>query len=150
MMIELPVQVKPNSETIDDIQTPAYMTDGAAGMDIYSANRNDIVIKQNQVVAIPTGLHFAIPLGYEMQIRPRSGLVLKHQLTVLNSPGTIDSDYRGELRVILGNFGEDFTVTPKMRIAQAVICPVVQANLQVVAELSSTDRGEGGFGSTGK
>ena len=119
-------------------------------MDLCAMISEDIVIHPGKRVLIPTGLSLEIPEGFEVQIRPRSGLALKHGLTVLNAPGTIDSDYRGEVQVILINFGEDdVMITPMMRIAQMVMAPVVQAKISVVEELSKTKRESDGFGSTG-
>jgi dUTP pyrophosphatase len=127
---------------------PAYATDGAAGMDVVSAE--DVTIAPGARHAVATGLALAIPQGYEIQVRPRSGLALKHGITVPNAPGTIDSDYRGELKVILINLGsEPFVIVRGDRVAQLVLAPVVQAAWDEVAELDATERGEGGFGSTG-
>ena len=129
---------------------PVYATEHAAGVDLCAAVAEDIVLKPMQRKLIPTGFAMAIPVGYEAQVRPRSGLAIKHGITVLNSPGTIDSDYRGEVQVILANLGEeDFTVTKGMRIAQMVIAKYEKAAFDVVDELSETARGTGGFGSTG-
>jgi dUTP pyrophosphatase len=128
---------------------PAYQSEEAAGFDLHSIE--DIVIKVGERKLIGTGLAFEIEKGFEVQIRPRSGLAFKHGITVLNSPGTIDSDYRGEIKVLLVNLGEeDFEIKKGERIAQAVIAPVVQAEFEEVKELSDTKRGIGGFGSTGK
>ena len=130
---------------------PSYETLGSAGADIRAFLEESVTIKPFERVMIPTGLKFEIPLGYEMQIRPRSGLAAKSGITVLNTPGTIDSDYRGEVKIILINLGkDDFIVNNGDRIAQAVIAPVTQGKFTFVNELSSTSRGEGGFGSTGK
>lgn len=127
---------------------PAYATSGAAGMDVVSAE--DVTIAPGARHAVATGLAVAIPQGYEIQVRPRSGLALKHGITVPNTPGTIDSDYRGELKVILINLGtEPFAIARGDRVAQLVLAPVVQAAWAEVAELDATERGEGGFGSTG-
>lgn len=127
---------------------PAYATSGAAGMDVVSAE--DVVIAPGARHAVATGLAVAIPEGYEIQVRPRSGLALKHGITVPNTPGTIDSDYRGEMKVILINLGDEpFTVQRGDRVAQLVLAPVVQAAWDEVAELDATERGAGGFGSTG-
>lgn len=142
-----PVQLKrlPHGE---GLPLPAYATSGAAGMDVVSAE--DVVIAPGARHAVATGLAVAIPAGFEIQVRPRSGLALKHGITVPNTPGTIDSDYRGELKVILINLGnEPFTVQRGDRVAQLVLAPVVQAVWDEVAELDATDRGAGGFGSTG-
>lgn len=127
---------------------PAYATSGAAGMDVVSAE--DVVIAPGARYAVATGLAMAIPHGFEIQVRPRSGLALKHGITVPNTPGTIDSDYRGELKVILINHGaQDFAIARGDRIAQLVLAPVVQGGWIEVDELDATARGEGGFGSTG-
>jgi dUTP pyrophosphatase len=131
-------------------QLPHYASQGASGADVKAFIQQDLIIRPGESALIPTGLRFAIPLGYEIQVRPRSGLALKHQISVLNTPGTIDADYRGELGVILINFGkEDFVVTPGMRIAQLVLAPVVQAAFLEAIELAETTRGQGGFGHTG-
>lgn len=127
---------------------PVYATTGAAGMDVVSAE--DVVIAPGARHAVATGLALAIPADYEIQVRPRSGLALKHGITVPNTPGTIDSDYRGELKVILINLGaESFTIARGDRVAQLVLAPVVQAAWNEVEELDATERGAGGFGSTG-
>ena len=131
---------------------PAYETDEAAGMDLRAAlaEGETMVLQPGQQAMVPTGLSMAMPKGFEAQVRPRSGLAAKHGLTVLNTPGTIDSDYRGEVKIILINLGqEDFTVERNMRIAQMIIAPVVQASLIEVETLDETARGLGGFGSTG-
>ena len=129
---------------------PEYKTEGAAGADVCAHIESDIVIPVGKSSMIPTGLFFEIPEGYEIQVRPRSGLAAKNGITVLNTPGTIDSDYRGELRVILINLGnEDFTIHNKDRIAQIIIAPVIQAVFVPTSSLSETERGAGGFGSTG-
>jgi len=129
---------------------PEYATAGAAGMDLLAAVGDPVSVPPGGRKLIPTGLRIAIPEGHELQIRPRSGLALKHGITLPNTPGTIDSDYRGELGVILLNTGsEAFVVERGMRIAQAVLAPVLRAEWEEVAELDSTARGEGGFGSTG-
>ncbi|WP_439153915.1 dUTP diphosphatase [Yoonia sp.] len=142
---------------VDDADTslglPSYETSGAAGADL-RANLPDqppVILTTGERALIPTGLRMAIPQGFEVQIRPRSGLALKHGLTLVNTPGTIDSDYRGPVGVILVNLGqEDFQVTHGMRIAQMVVAPVVQARFVAVDELDETARGAGGFGSTGQ
>lgn len=129
---------------------PEYKTSGSAGADLRAYIDKPLVLKPMQRALIPTGLSVEIPQGFELQVRPRSGLALKNGVTVLNTPGTVDSDYRGELCVLLVNFGdEDFKVKNGDRIAQAVICPVVQADFIEKAELSQTERGTGGYGSTG-
>lgn len=132
------------------VELPNYASTGASGADVKAFIQNDLTIPAGGSALIPTGLRFAIPHGYEIQVRPRSGLALKHQLSILNTPGTIDADYRGELGIILMNFGKnDFTVTPGMRIAQIVLAPVVQAAFLETNELTQTIRGSGGFGHTG-
>ena len=132
-----------------DAIIPAYQTELAAGFDLHSVE--DYVLKKGERKLIKTGLAFEIEEGYEVQIRPRSGLAFKHGITVLNTPGTIDADYRGEIMVLLINLGEeDFEIKKGERIAQAVIAPVIQAEFVEVDELSETKRGKGGFGSTGK
>jgi len=129
---------------------PEYGTAGAAGADVRAHISQDIVMQPGARLLIPTGLRFAIPPGYEIQVRPRSGLALKHGITVLNSPGTIDSDYRGELGVILIHHGsEPFVINPGMRIAQIVLAPVIRAAFISEEKLAVTARGEGGFGHTG-
>lgn len=145
--------MKINVKRVDEgktCQIPAYESAGASGVDLRANIPESITMQPGAGALVPTGLAFAIPHGYEGQVRPRSGLALKHRLMVVNSPGTIDADYRGELKVILANFGDQpFVVEPGMRIAQLVICPVVQAEFVEVENLDDTDRGAGGFGSTG-
>jgi len=132
-----------------DLPTPAYATDGAAGMDVVAAE--DMMLDPGARAAVATGFAIAIPDGYEVQVRPRSGLALKHGVTCLNTPGTIDSDYRGEVKVILANLGtEPFQVRRGERIAQLVPAPVLRAAIDEVATLDETVRGSGGFGSTGR
>ena len=133
-----------------DLPLPNYESVAAAGMDIRAAVETPIVIKPGERTLIPTGLQMALPEGYEAQIRPRSGLAIRNGITMLNSPGTIDADYRGEVKVIAINHGqEEFVVNHGDRIAQMVIAPVTQLPLLEVEALDETDRGEGGFGSTG-
>jgi dUTP pyrophosphatase len=133
-----------------DLQLPNYESVAAAGMDIRAAVETPIVIKPGERTMIPTGLQMALPVGYEAQVRPRSGLAIKHGITMLNTPGTIDADYRGELKMIAINHGqEEFVVNHGDRMAQMVIAPVTQFPVVEVDELDETDRGEGGFGSTG-
>lgn len=130
---------------------PEYKTSGAAGADICAFLSEPVIIKKGGRAIIPTGLFFSIPQGYEIQVRPRSGLAAKNGITVLNTPGTIDSDYRGEIKVILVNLGEaDFEVKNGDRIAQIVIAPVTTGVFKLVSSLDETERGAGGFGSTGK
>lgn len=131
-------------------ELPFYASTGASGADVKAFLTKDVIIPAGGSTLIPTGLRFAIPHGYEIQVRPRSGLALKHQISVLNTPGTIDADYRGELGIILINFGkQDFVVTPGMRVAQIVLAPVVQASFLEAQQLAATTRGQGGFGHTG-
>ena len=133
-----------------DLPLPAYATTGAAGMDIVAAVTEDLVLAPGGRSAVPTGLLMAVPAGHEVQVRPRSSLALRHGVTVANAPGTIDSDYRGEVRILLVNLGDaDFTVSRGMRIAQIVLAPVTRADPKLVEELDDTARGSGGFGSTG-
>lgn len=144
---EVPVRVKrlPHGQ---GLELPRYATDGAAGMDVLSAE--DVVLEPGARHAVSTGLAMAIPENYEIQVRPRSGLALKNGISVPNTPGTIDSDYRGELKVILINFGaEAFAISRGDRIAQIVLAPVTRAGWHEVEELDETERGAGGFGSTG-
>lgn len=134
----------------EGVDLPEYASKGSSGADVRAFIQEDLVIAPGSSSLVPTGLKFAIPTGFEIQVRPRSGLALNHQVTVLNTPGTIDSDYRGELRVILMNHGkENFIVKPGMRIAQIVVIPVVQADFVVVDSMEATARGAGGFGHTG-
>ena len=129
---------------------PSYATAGAAGMDLTAALDAPLTLAPGGRALVPTGLEIALPAGYEAQVRPRSGLALKHGVTVLNSPGTVDSDYRGEIGVVLINLGEaPFTVTRGDRIAQLVVAPVMHAHWDEVSVLSATARGRGGYGSTG-
>lgn len=144
---EVCVKRLPHAQGLD---LPAYATAHAAGMDLCAAVANDVVIAPGARTLIPTGLAIALPEGYEAQVRPRSGLALKSGVTVLNSPGTIDADYRGEVQVILANLGtEPFTVTRGMRIAQMIVAPYARAVWELVETLPDTARGAGGFGSTG-
>jgi dUTP pyrophosphatase len=133
----------------EGLELPSYQTAGAAGMDVRAAE--DKTLQPGETTLVATGFSIAVPHGYEAQLRPRSGLALKHNITLLNTPGTIDADYRGEVKVIVSNFGRDaFEIRRGDRIAQMVIAKVEQAHLEVVAELDSTERGAGGFGHTGK
>ena len=133
-----------------EVPLPRYQTDSAAGMDLHAAVGNAVTIAPGRRERIPTGLCFAIPEGFEGQVRPRSGLAAKHGVTVLNAPGTIDADYRGEVQVVLVNHGgEAVTIAPLDRIAQLVIAPVAHAELTLVETLDDTPRGAGGYGSTG-
>ena len=132
------------------VTMPQYKTIGSSGMDIAAFLDNEIFIKPSEKKIIPTGIKLKIPKGYEVQIRPRSGLAANNDITVLNTPGTIDSDYRGEIKVILFNHGKNiFKVENGLRVAQMVLCPVIEAELSEVEIIDETERGEGGFGSTG-
>ena len=132
------------------VSLPKYETSGSSGMDLAANIDANINIDPGETAIIPTGLALSIPKGFEIQIRPRSGLAAKQKISVLNTPGTIDADYRGEIKVILINLGQDsFKVEKGLRIAQMVVCPIEQAQLKEVDDLSETDRGKGGFGSTG-
>ena len=136
----------------EGIELPSYETTGAAGMDLRAAVEagETMTLRPGERALVPTGFIFEVPFGYEAQIRPRSGLAIKNGITCLNSPGTVDSDYRGEVKVILANLGqEDFTIERGMRIAQMVIAPVTQVTVTEVSEFTETTRGAGGFGSTG-
>jgi len=129
---------------------PKYETQGASGVDISANINEDLTLATNESILVPTGIAVSIPQGFEIQIRPRSGLAAKKGISVLNTPGTIDADYRGEIKVILINHGnEPFVIRNGDRIAQMVVCPIVQAKFEQVDELSDTERGSGGFGSTG-
>ena len=133
-----------------EISLPKYETAGSSGMDLAANIAGNINIDPGKTAIIPTGLALSVPKGFEVQIRPRSGLAAKKKISVLNTPGTIDSDYRGEIKVILINQGQEtFNVEKGLRIAQMVVCPVVQAQIKEVEDLSETERGKGGFGSTG-
>jgi dUTP pyrophosphatase len=148
--VTVEIQVLANAH---GLALPAYQSTHAAGLDLLAAIRDDapLTLMPGHRVLVPTGLIFAVPPGFEAQVRPRSGLALKHGVTVLNAPGTIDADYRGEVGVLLVNHGEvPFTINRGERIAQMVIAPVTRANLVAVASLSVTERGSGGFGSTGR
>ena len=133
-----------------DVALPKYETEGSSGLDLAANTDKQIKILPGKIEIIPTGLAVAIPKNFEIQIRPRSGLAAKSQISVLNTPGTIDADYRGELKVILINLSDKvFVVEKGLRIAQMVLCPVVKATLKEVTNLENTERGSGGFGSTG-
>jgi len=145
--LEIQLQIHPHFE---GLEVPQYQTAGSSGLDLVAASGDPIIIPPGGRELVPTGLSVAIPEGYELQIRPRSGLAYKQGITLPNTPGTIDSDYRGEIKVIMMNLGcESFTVTRGMRIAQAVLTEVVKAKLILVDTLDATHRGVGGFGHTG-
>lgn len=146
--ITMQVQVEPEGE---GLELPTYATSGAAGMDLRAAIDDEIVIPPGGRELVSTGIRIAVPRGYEAQVRPRSGLALRHGIAVLNAPGTIDSDYRGTVAVILANLGqEDFVVKRGDRIAQLVVAPVARAELVQVERLENSERGGGGFGHTGR
>jgi dUTP pyrophosphatase len=148
-MPELAVSIRklPGAE---DLPLPSYQSEGAAAMDLHAAVASDLVVEPGAVARVPCGFAVAVPLGYEAQIRPRSGWAARHAVTVANAPGTIDSDYRGEVQVLLINHGsEPFRVTRGLRIAQMVVVPVPRVVWREVAELPPTGRGAGGFGHTG-
>jgi dUTP pyrophosphatase len=150
MHSKIKIKFKRLSENFNDIPLPSYSTEGSSGMDLRAAVEEKVIIKPFETVLLPTNLAVEIPEGYEGQVRPRSGLAAKNFVTILNTPGTIDSDYRGEIKVILTNFGkEDFVVNRGDRIAQLVIVKVERAEIIEAAELNSTRRNEGGFGHTG-
>lgn len=142
------MRLRPAMDT--DIPLPVYMTPGAAGMDIYAAPPAEIELAPGSITLVPTGFAMALPVGYEAQIRPRSGLAIKHGLTIVNAPGTIDADYRGEVQIGLINLGQHpYVIKRGERIAQMIIMPVLKANLVVVDKLDETTRNTGGFGHTG-
>ena len=142
------ILIKKNS---NKITLPKYETEGSSGMDLSACIEKEIVIEPGDKAIIPTGFSLSIPKGFEVQIRPRSGLAAKEGISVLNAPGTIDSDYRGEIKIILINLNKKkFFVENGMRIAQMVVCPIIQAQFQEVEFLPESKRGDGGFGSTGK
>lgn len=147
-----PVKVRITQDSgTEDIPLPAYETEHAAGMDLRAALSDPLTLAPGQRELVPTGLRIALPDGYEAQIRPRSGLAIKHGISLLNSPGTIDADYRGEIRVIMANLGgEPFTIQRGDRIAQLIVAPVTRVSWNPAGELDATARGEGGFGHTGR
>ncbi|GAB6097788.1 dUTP diphosphatase [Desulfatiferula olefinivorans] len=142
--------VKIDPDTDRDIPLPRYMTEEAAGMDVCIAIREDLILEPGRIALLPTGFKMAMPKGFEAQIRPRSGLAVRHGIGLINSPGTVDSDYRGEVKLAVINLGEGpFTFRRGDRVAQMVIAPVVRARIQAVETLADTDRNDGGFGHTG-
>ena len=150
MADEVKIKVKRLSDDFADVALPYYATSGSAGMDIRATLKEDVIIEPGKVELISTNISVEIPLGYEIQVRPRSGLAAKHSIGILNSPGTIDSDYRGEIKVLLINLGkENFVIKKFERIAQMVVCPITKVVLTETNDLPDTIRGEGGFGSTG-
>lgn len=150
MSIQVNVGISRTTSSSDN-PLPRYATDHSAGMDIYAAVEGEFVLKAGETALIPTGFAIALPEGYEAQVRPRSGLAAEHQVTVLNSPGTIDADYRGEVKVILTNFGkQDFVIKRGDRIAQMVVAPYTRVTWEEKESLEETKRGAGGFGHTGR
>lgn len=134
----------------NDLPLPAYATEGSAGMDVCAAVQHELVIRPGETVLVPTGFQIELPVGFEAQVRPRSGLAVKNQIGILNAPGTIDSDYRGEVKVVLTNFGtSDFTVKRADRIAQMIVARYARVDWEETERLADTARGEGGFGHTG-
>ncbi|MBK9098349.1 MAG: dUTP diphosphatase [bacterium] len=148
---EIEIKFKRLRKELDHIPLPSYATKGSAGLDIYAAIENPITLPHGAIEMVPTNISVEIPEGYEIQVRPRSGLAAKHGIGILNSPGTIDSDYRGEIKIIIINLGkEDFVIQPAERIAQLVLSKVYTAKFIETDELNDTSRGEGGFGHTGR
>ncbi|MBR3392054.1 MAG: dUTP diphosphatase [Firmicutes bacterium] len=146
-MVTLKIRTLPH---FAGLPLPAYQSEQAAGLDLPAAVEEPLLLSPGRRAAVPTGLALELPKGYEAQVRPRSGLALRQGVTVLNSPGTVDADYRGEVKVILINLGEeDFLIERGMRIAQLVVAPMTQTRIEVAAELEESGRGAGGFGSTG-
>jgi dUTP pyrophosphatase len=151
MIEEITIKFKRLSEEFNNISLPSYSTSGSAGMDIRAAVKEPVKLKPMEVELISTNLSVEIPEGFEIQVRPRSGLAAKHGIGILNSPGTIDSDYRGEVKIILINFSkEEFIIQPGDRIAQIILSKVYKARLEETEELNNSKRGEGGFGHSGK
>jgi dUTP pyrophosphatase len=145
------IKIKRLNPEFNDIPVPSYSTLGSAGMDVRAAVKDEIIIEQNDITLVPTNLSVEIPHGYEIQVRPRSGLAASHGIGILNSPGTIDSDFRGEIKIIIINLGkEKFTIKRSDRIAQLVVSKVFTANLIQSDDLNHSKRGDGGFGHTGK
>ena len=148
---EIEIKFKRLRKELDHIPLPSYATKGSAGLDIYAAIEKPITLPHGAIEMVPTNISVEIPEGYEIQVRPRSGLAAKHGIGILNSPGTIDSDYRGEIKIIIINFGkEDFVIQPAERIAQLVVSKLYTAKFIETNELNNTPRGEGGFGHTGR
>ena len=151
MESHIEIKFKRLRKELNHIPLPSYATKGSAGLDIYAAIEKPITLPNGAIEMVPTNISVEIPDGYEIQVRPRSGLAAKHGIGILNSPGTIDSDYRGEIKIIIINFGkEDFVIQPAERIAQLVVSKVYTAKFSETKELNNTSRGEGGFGHTGR
>lgn len=143
-MIPVKIKITPNA------RIPEYQSRGSSGADVFASLESPVILKQGGIKLIPTGIYIELPDGYEAQMRPRSGLAIKHGITLLNTPGTVDSDYRGEIKIIVANFGESpFTVENGMRIAQMVICKVDRCEFIKVDDINITERNDGGFGHTG-
>lgn len=150
-MESIEIKIQKVTDQFEDIPLPEYATEGSSGLDLRAAVENEFILYKGKFGLIPTNIRVEIPLGFEIQVRPRSGLAAKHGIGVLNSPGTIDSDYRGEIKVILFNFGEeDFHIHRGDRIAQMILSKVYHAKLSQSEDLNDSRRGEGGFGHTGK
>ena len=148
---EIKIKIKRLSADYANIPLPHYATPGSAGMDIRAAVKEDIFLEPGKVELVSTNISVEIPLGFEIQVRPRSGLAANHSIGILNSPGTIDSDYRGEVKIILMNFGkENFKISAGDRIAQLIVSKIYNAKIEEVDDLNSSKRGDGGFGHTGK
>jgi dUTP pyrophosphatase len=151
MYSNIKVRIARVNTDLNDIPLPAYATEGSSGMDIHAAVESEMTVKPGETVLVPSGFQLEIPQGFEAQVRPRSGLAIKHGVGILNAPGTIDSDYRGELKIILTNFGKnDFVIRRGDRVAQLVIAPVIRAQWEEVKSVDRTPRGSGGFGHTGQ
>lgn len=151
MVPQVEIKFKRLRKELSNIPLPSYATKGSAGMDIFAALEKPATISRSAIEMVPTNISVEIPAGYEIQVRPRSGLAAKHGIGILNSPGTIDSDYRGEIKIIIVNFGkEDFVIQPAERIAQLVVSKVYTAKFIESNDLNNTSRGEGGFGHTGR
>jgi dUTP pyrophosphatase len=151
MEAQIDIKFKRLRKELNHIPLPSYATKGSSGLDIYAAIEKPITLPHGAIEMVPTNISVEIPEGFEIQVRPRSGLAAKHGIGILNSPGTIDSDYRGEIKIIIINFGkEDFVIQPAERIAQLVVSKVYTAKFIETTELNNTSRGEGGFGHTGR
>jgi dUTP pyrophosphatase len=151
MSQEIEIKFKRLRKELNHIPLPSYATKGSAGLDIFAALEKPMTLPHGAIEMVPTNISVEIPEGYEIQVRPRSGLAAKHGIGILNSPGTIDSDYRGEIKIIMINFGkEDFVIQPAERIAQLVVSKIYTAKFIETNELNNTSRGEGGFGHTGR
>ncbi len=149
-MEQIKIKIQRVTENFNDIPMPEYATEGSSGLDLRAAVESDFIIEKGKVALVSTNLRVEIPFGYEIQVRPRSGLAAKNGIGVLNSPGTIDSDYRGEIKIILFNFGtEDFVIKRGDRIAQMILAKVYRMDIEETHELNDSNRGDGGFGHTG-